>query len=48
MVVSAMDRRGGPADRVPLSLFPASDASASVTGSYYVVDGEEMFAPTPW
>lgn len=44
----AMDRLGEPADCVPLALFLASDASAYVTGSYFVVDGGQLLAPAPW
>lgn len=44
----AMDRLGTPEDCVPLAVFLASDASAYVTGSYYVVDGGQLLAPTPW
>jgi NAD(P)-dependent dehydrogenase (short-subunit alcohol dehydrogenase family) len=43
----AMDRLGEPADCVPITLFLASDAAAYVTGSYFVVDGGQLLAPTP-
>ena len=44
----AADRLGTPEDCVPMALFLASDAAAYVTGSYFVVDGGQLLAPTPF
>ena len=44
----AADRLGTPADCVALTLFLTSPAAAYVTGSYYVVDGGQLLAPTPF
>lgn len=44
----AADRLGRPADCVPMAVFLASDAAAYVTGGYFVVDGGQLLAPTPF
>lgn len=44
----AADRLGTPEDCVPITLFLASQASAYVTGGYFVVDGGQLLAPTPF
>lgn len=44
----AADRLGTPEDCVPITLFLASRASSYVTGGYFVVDGGQLLAPTPF
>ena len=44
----AADRLGTPADCVSVTLFVTSPGAAYVTGSYYVVDGGHLLAPTPF
>jgi NAD(P)-dependent dehydrogenase (short-subunit alcohol dehydrogenase family) len=44
----AADRLGTPADCVPLTVFLCSPAARYVTGSYFLADGGQLLAPTPF